>query len=358
MNKIYTLTLSLLISASAFAQWDVPNENKGLITKITATWCGPCGGWGWDNFNDLITEYKGDHILTALYASSSSGFYNEGCQEMADEIGFGGYPNFAGNGLDVGTSSSAVNPIVDTFASDAPTVANVAYEVLQITKDSIFISTKTKFFENLDGSFKVIAFVIEDHPLYTQAGHTGEVEHHMVHQGNFSPTNGGPYVTTDGASAGEEITRNFSMAYNSEWDIEHLYIATTLWVEDENNPDDLLYVNGTDEPQAGEIAFGGSGETGGGGSSNPADWPVGVEDVESISFDLYPNPATDQINLKLNMETDYSVMLTDLLGKTVYSEYLTASTGTLINVNDIPEGVYMIKIKTEDQTYFDRVVVK
>ncbi|MBT3648624.1 MAG: T9SS type A sorting domain-containing protein [Flavobacteriales bacterium] len=359
MKKIYALLFISLVTVGAIAQsWSVPEDNVGLITKVTATWCGPCGGWGWDAFGELSNEYHGDHILVALYASSSSGFYNEGCQAMADEIGFGGYPNFAGNGVDVGTAAASVNPIVDTFKTDAPVIANAAYEVICITDDSIEILVKAKFFETVPGAILVNAFVIEDGPIYAQAGQTGDVEHHHVHQGAFTADD--VYVSTDGAEAGSEYEKTMVIARSSSWDLDHVEIATTLWVENEVNPSDLLYINGTFEPQAGEITDGFCNGEGGGEvpSGDPGDWPVGLEEVNDINIEIFPNPAKDFVSIKFSEVTDYTVSMTDLLGKQVYTESFTSTNRNTINVLDMPEGVYMIQVKTENQSYFDRVVIK
>lgn len=361
MKQAYLLLLSALLSTAAVAQWNVPEENKGMITKITASWCGPCGGWGWDGFQDLLDNHHNDHIMMALYASSSSLFYTPDADVIAQEIGFGGYPNFAGNGEDVGTAYSSVSGIVDPFLEET-VHANAAYEVINVTEDQIEIKVKVKFFEAMDGTFVVAGYVIEDEVIGFQQGQGEDANHHVVFRGAFSAENDDYIVTDEDADAGETFTKNMTIERNPEWNIEHLEIATVLWKQDSANATDLIYVNGTGEPQAGEIAEGGGTNGGGGGttggSDDPRTWPVGVEDVALETVELFPNPARDVLNVRLNSSTDFVVEMTDLLGKMVLQQTYTGKSSATVDVAQLPEGIYMIKVATATDAYLDRVIVK
>ena len=44
---------------------EVEESNSVLIAKHTWTGCGPCGGWGFDNFSNLITNNP-EHVLYRL----------------------------------------------------------------------------------------------------------------------------------------------------------------------------------------------------------------------------------------------------------------------------------------------------
>lgn len=51
------LIVTLLLVTNAWAQdIDVPRVKKTFIVKLTADWCGPCGGWGWQWFDSMIHE--------------------------------------------------------------------------------------------------------------------------------------------------------------------------------------------------------------------------------------------------------------------------------------------------------------
>jgi hypothetical protein len=367
MKNIYIFLLVVFTALGASAQsWDVPETNAGLITKITASWCGPCGGWGWDGYAELIDNHHDDHICMALYASSSSLYYTPDADVIAGEIGFGGYPNFAGNGEDVGTSYASVGGIIDNYEMET-VKANAAYEIVEVTEDNIKINVKVEFFEQMDGEFVIAAYMIEDEIVGYQNGQGDSAHHHLVFRGAFTHSSNEYVLTTEGANAGEVFTKTLSIDRSEEWNLDNSEIATVLWVKDETDPTDLIYVNGTKEPQAGELeqggGNGGSGGGGGGGgttggSDDPNDWTVGIEDDITESMELYPNPAKDVLNVKLTSASDFNVEVSDLLGKVVLRNQISGKRNAAIDVSALPEGLYMIRIETDNNTFLDRVIVK
>jgi hypothetical protein len=357
MKKIYALICAVGFSSGLFAQseWLVPKENIGMLTKITATWCNPCGTWGWEAMEGLIADYSEDHIVVSMYAPSSSKLYNTAAEEIANEIGFSGTPNFAGNGLDQGTSVASATAIVDTFAS-APVIAVPAYALELVLEDTIIIETKTKFWEGVNGKFHLQVFVVEDHVMEEQNGQTGDVAHHMVVRKWFTALDSNNVILDGSASAGDIKEKRFMIETDAEWDWDNLYIMSTLWMENPADPTDLWYINGQKLWQEGELKVGY-------GSDAPviyppSEWAIGVEEVESISFDVYPNPAKDILNIRMNQTVDAEVILTDLLGKQVSYSSFTSRDLLNVDVTDLPSGVYMIQVKTDAGDHFDRVVVK
>ncbi|MEQ9187949.1 MAG: T9SS type A sorting domain-containing protein [Cryomorphaceae bacterium] len=358
MKKIYALVITALLSGSVFAQgeWIVPQENVGLITKITATWCNPCGTWGWEAMEGVLETYGEDHIVVSLYAPSSSKLYNTAAQELADEIGYSGTPNFAGNGLDKGTSVAEATAIADTFAS-APTLAVPAYAIEWVNADTIVIEVKTRFFENIDGSFFLDVFMVEDHVMEEQNGHTGDVPHHMVVRKGFMPLKDSTNLILSGSAAsGDEISKKYFIEVDSEWDWDELMIVSTLWMENPEDPADLLYVNGQKTWQEGELTIGYG--TDAPIYYPPHTWAIGVEEVEELAFEIYPNPAKNNLTIKLSDVADVEVVFTDLLGKEVLHTQFTSRDLINIDVTEMPAGVYMVQLKTERGDLFDRVVVK
>lgn len=362
MKTTFTLLFSICFVSGVFAQaeWNVPEENTGLVTKITATWCGPCGLWGWEAMEEIMASHGEGHIVTALYAPASSKLYNVGAEELAQEIGYGGTPNFAGNGLDQGTAAAMTTPIVDTFANNAPVIANAAFEIQNVDDDTLIILVRTKFFENVDGIFILKPFLVENHVMEEQNGHTEDASHHNVHRGNFTPLTDSTNIVLNGsASAGDVITKRYMIEYDPSWDLDEMFIASTLWMKSPLDPEDLLYVNGSKVPQAGELAFSmGTLDAELPVVVDPGLWPVGVEEVSELSYSIFPNPVSDLLNVKLSTSTDFTVIITDILGKQIYTESYTSVSNTTINVVDFPEGIYMIQLNAGDDTFYERVIVK
>ncbi|GAB4383350.1 MAG: hypothetical protein Kow0075_15450 [Salibacteraceae bacterium] len=361
MKRIFTVTLCFA-SLGLFSQsWDVPQENKGLVTKITASWCGPCGSWGWDAFSDLVETHKDNGICMALYASSSSLFYTSAASVIADEIGFGGYPNFAANGEDQGVSYSNVSPIIEDFVDNAPVKANAAYEIAKVTDDSILINVKAKFFQNSTGTYLIAAYLIEDHVVGYQNGQGDSAVHHMVFRGAFSEASNNFELTNQGASEGEEFTKTLYIERDDQWDLSHVTIATVIWASDSLNPSDLIYVNGTNEPQAGDLLSGGNGGDGSGDDADDDDyksWPVGLDEVQEQTFNIYPNPVSNNLFIEMSVMDDLKVELVDLLGKTLVTQSFFSTNKAVLDMSAFPQGVYMLKIQSPTHGDLIRLVKK
>src|SRR5690554_6390421 len=45
---------------------NVEEKNMSVVAKRTATWCGPCGGWGFDLFADLKQQYKDEAVFMRI----------------------------------------------------------------------------------------------------------------------------------------------------------------------------------------------------------------------------------------------------------------------------------------------------
>ena len=77
---------------------------------------------------------------------------------------------------------------------------------------------------------------------------------------------------------------------------------------------------------------------------------LGNAHFDSSNFVISPNPAntTVQINLQNTSETIDSILLTDVLGKTIRRINNASSNQNTIDVSDVSQGVYFITITTEN----------
>ncbi|MFO7933454.1 MAG: glycoside hydrolase family 88 protein [Bacteroidales bacterium] len=86
-----------------------------------------------------------------------------------------------------------------------------------------------------------------------------------------------------------------------------------------------------------------------------------ARDVSSIR--LYPNPATDRINLQLDgqLENGVRIEMINIQGKRVFEqEYSYLPEGSVITIPDISgvaEGIYLLQIKTRDQIITEKIIV-
>jgi len=80
---------------------------------------------------------------------------------------------------------------------------------------------------------------------------------------------------------------------------------------------------------------------------------VGVTAHEQKSVYLYPNPAKDVLNIVL--DDVRAVEIYDLLGKTILSE---VNPDSRINISSLPQGIYIVKIITENDCHTEKFIKK
>ncbi|NVK64577.1 MAG: Omp28-related outer membrane protein [Flavobacteriales bacterium] len=86
-----------------------------------------------------------------------------------------------------------------------------------------------------------------------------------------------------------------------------------------------------------------------------------VADVEAISMEVYPNPATDNVTVSFEAAGDYTITITDMAGRVVstnaYSN-LSGAQNIAIPVADLMSGNYIVSVATEGASYNEVLVIK
>jgi hypothetical protein len=86
--------------------------------------------------------------------------------------------------------------------------------------------------------------------------------------------------------------------------------------------------------------------------------PEAIEDVVAGTMSLYPNPATTSVTLALEgFEGDVRIDVVDMNGRTVRKANTTSSTVTL-DVADLPQGAYFVRVVSGNRTAVSKLVVK
>lgn len=84
--------------------------------------------------------------------------------------------------------------------------------------------------------------------------------------------------------------------------------------------------------------------------------PQGVEEHNQLLSKVWPNPATDQLNISLNRDVRGVLRLTDLLGNTVYTANVNGNTFRF-DTGAFAEGSYMLHLQTETGSLNERVII-
>lgn len=89
------------------------------------------------------------------------------------------------------------------------------------------------------------------------------------------------------------------------------------------------------------------------------DEPTDVQIDESLQVKVYPNPARDQIYIEgVDPHKITSLMLTDLSGKVILTEFPVNGSSYIIQTGSIPAGVYLLGIRSQDSISVKRIVIQ
>lgn len=354
MKKLLLLLLAGATISSTNAQTP-EKKNVSMIGKMTATWCGPCGSWGWTLYNDVITAGGNNAFPISYYSSTSSSwdntdFYNQTAANFAGVIGGSGYPTFSvnlfnhsaantsGGSVNTAGTKSDVNAAVTAHA--AATVVAATGMTYKITGNDIEVVTKTMFYEAANGTYKLAVYLVEDDAQHIQAGQTGTVGHHNVLRASMSATTWGEQIATGSIAANSDFSKTYNFTVtDSKWDKTKLKPVAILYKVNGTKHD---YVNGTEHYS----------------------FPTSVATVNNVqNVAVYPNPATTQATVSFDAAkaTTASVIVTDAMGRQVYnSGSLNVSNGRTIhtiNTASIAAGIYNITIVSEEGTSTQRLSV-
>ena len=94
-------------------------------------------------------------------------------------------------------------------------------------------------------------------------------------------------------------------------------------------------------------------------SANDCDYiflDVGME-KHRPSFNVYPNPFSDQLTLEFDKHSNYQIKVFDLIGKELMMMNVVGSSHVL-STSHLPAGVYVIQVRSEDRTGTQKLIKK
>lgn len=219
---------------------EVKEENNSLINKYTATWCRPCGTWGWDFFEEVVMEDLDEKVLMTLYATrGEEHLYSEDAAELAGLFEApSGTPTFMVNGEIEDTEGQNVSEVYSNLeANMKETINEQQGEEATVNSTSghsvedniLSVTVETRFFSDVENGYDLSVFLVEHDVQAFQeprSEHGSEADHKYVarkalnEEGILTP------LTEDGAEAGERIFHHFETDIPEEWNERNFKIVT------------------------------------------------------------------------------------------------------------------------------------
>lgn len=83
-----------------------------------------------------------------------------------------------------------------------------------------------------------------------------------------------------------------------------------------------------------------------------------VVTVNNKEFEIFPNPATDYINIHHNLQNEVYVEIVTATGRDIYTLFQENNTHKSfeVDISDLPQGIYIIKIISGNTILTDQFV--
>ena len=75
---------------------------------------------------------------------------------------------------------------------------------------------------------------------------------------------------------------------------------------------------------------------------------LGIEELESIVYTVYPNPAKESVHIKRENTGCFNVRLLSLLGETLVNKQNICSDLLVIDLKSISKGTYLIEVTDKE----------
>lgn len=85
--------------------------------------------------------------------------------------------------------------------------------------------------------------------------------------------------------------------------------------------------------------------------------PTGINEMDKVGFEVFPNPTRNELNVKIDSEIDY-ILLNDVLGKEQLVYQAINKHSVVLNLSELPAGIYFLQLKTKDGLYLSKKIVK
>jgi hypothetical protein len=83
----------------------------------------------------------------------------------------------------------------------------------------------------------------------------------------------------------------------------------------------------------------------------------GISEIDNNALIIYPNPVSDQLHISIEgkVQTQMTILISDMSGRVVLTNNTTSGT---INVSSLANGVYVIKVNSEDKVYLKHITIQ
>lgn len=350
MKQLFILLFILITKFSLISAQnvEVPDTQKPVLIKIAASWCPPCGSWGWDFFDDIYDDNNSK--ATLITAHHSGDYQNSTSQDIKNNFNVIGQPIFLFDGVDQNVVSGNVTSERTAFSSKVDIQSkrspDVQTGIVATYKDNkLNINYSTKFFNSVTGDYYLGIYVIEKIVVGYQASRGQSAQHKNILREEVSANSFGKPI----ASGFIEAQQVYDGSIESDlgtYNPQNLQIVAIIWKKEGNS---YSIVNSNSDKEVSKANTSANNELG-----------------ENItSFEVFPTIINHNSTIQINTNeilNKTQISLYDMNGKklnNIFSGKLDAGKNK-INFDfphNLSPAIYFIGLSSENTSNIFRKVV-
>ncbi|SFT55408.1 Por secretion system C-terminal sorting domain-containing protein [Lishizhenia tianjinensis] len=254
-------------------------------------------------------------------------------------------------------------------ASESPSAALTMGAEYNPTTRELKMSVTSEFLESVSHGYKLAIILTEDSVTGIGSGYD-QINNYAINDIDYVDHNGINWANLqDTIPASEMIYNQVARGIYPNFNGQNNSIPTIVNQGDtytynsiitlpaEWNPDKLKLIGILREPN-GEINNAGKATL---QQAMDNGYALETENLSLIYrsdlFEIYPNPAEDLVSLQLNQIEQASLRIFDLSGKLVFQKEIN-SYDTQLDISSLQRGMYMIEVKSKDQTQQKKLILE
>jgi len=321
---------------------EIPQTQKPLIVKVTASWCPLCGTWGWTFFENIYNDNIDNAVFLAAHHSGDH--TNSIASELVDNFNVFGQPRFIYDGVDQNVNSgnisakrTSVGEMVSMSVSESPKIQTGLDA--SFSGDQLNVSYSVKLFDNLTGAYSVALYLVEKTFLGYQASVGSNADHKAMLRGEFSDNTFGTMLFDGNANSGDIFEGNYTMSLGN-YNTDNLEVVSVIWKKEGN---DYKVVNSNTDKNVQLKTTSGLNHTNG----------------LSGYVKVYPTLVSGIINIEMggiDQNTSFTASIYDQNGRKIYTAVDTKESLRIQRQPDWMPGMYLIKLDYLEQSVTKKII--
>jgi hypothetical protein len=163
----------------------------------------------------------------------------------------------------------------------------------------------------------------------------------------------GPSSSSYNTGSGKGITASYTFTSSNEetFNFDFSVLDATVWAgwAGKNKIQSVGFASKTDGAtfKVSQVLIGADANT-----------TINVDAVSASSFSVFPNPASDVVNVVLASSDAATVELADLAGQVVSSQAVNGTNLVAVSTSNVTSGVYVVNVRSANGVATQKVVVK